>query len=171
MRRAAKLKQKFKMTQKNRYVGIRIWVKLVKVTLRFLPYPHISVLVSRASDRDWHQDWRRPQNWPQRGNRVSPYPKHHIKQLTLLRLSYLKSQGVKMVFATDLVTNVFHEFAEYLYGKNMQVRRWGSEQIFYQRGLKSGAARLGAGEVLSGESQLRRPPGFFIISGNKPLKS
>ena len=27
-----------------------------------------------------------------------------------------------MVFATDLVTNVFHEFAEYLYGKNMQVR-------------------------------------------------
>ena len=26
-----------------------------------------------------------------------------------------------MVFATDLVTNVFHEFAEYLYGKNMQV--------------------------------------------------
>ena len=99
---------------------------------------------------------------------MSPYPKHHIKQLTLLRLSYLKSQGVKMVFATDLVTNVFHEFAEYLYGKNMQVRRWGSEQIFYQRGLKSGAARLGAGEVLSGESQLRRPPGFFIISGHNP---
>ena len=28
-----------------------------------------------------------------------------------------------MVFATDLVTNVFHEFAEYLYGKNMQVKR------------------------------------------------
>ena len=34
---------------------------------------------------------------------------------------YLKSQGVKMVFVLDVVTNVFHQFAEYLYGKNMQV--------------------------------------------------
>ena len=25
-----------------------------------------------------------------------------------------------MVFETDLVTSVFHDFAEYLYGKNMQ---------------------------------------------------
>lgn len=38
-----------------------------------------------------------------------------------LYYSYLKSKGVKMVFILDIVTNVFHQFAEYLYGNNMQV--------------------------------------------------
>ena len=33
---------------------------------------------------------------------------------------YLKSQGVRMVFALDFTTNIFHDFAEYLYGNNMQ---------------------------------------------------
>ena len=42
-----------------------------------------------------------------------------IFKLVIFR--YLKSQGVKMVFVLDVVTNVFHQFAEYLYGKNMQV--------------------------------------------------
>merc|ERR1711970_364932 len=32
---------------------------------------------------------------------------------------YMKSQGVRMVFEFDLTTNVFHSFAEYLYGNNM----------------------------------------------------
>merc|ERR1719312_1179310 len=32
---------------------------------------------------------------------------------------YMKSQGVRMVFEFDLTTNVFHTFAEYLYGNNM----------------------------------------------------
>ena len=75
-----------------------------------------------------------------------------------------------MVFATDLVTNVFHEFAEYLYGKNMQVR--GRYCVFtsLKKDLNSGAAGLGAGQVLSGESQLRRPPGFFIISGHSEFE-
>ena len=31
----------------------------------------------------------------------------------------MKSQGVRMVFEFDLTTNVFHSFAEYLYGNNM----------------------------------------------------
>ena len=37
-----------------------------------------------------------------------------------LAANYLRSQGVHMVFELDLVTNIFHEFAEYLYGNNMQ---------------------------------------------------
>ena len=37
-----------------------------------------------------------------------------------LAANYLKSQGVNMVFALDFTTNIFHEFAEYLYGNNMQ---------------------------------------------------
>ena len=41
--------------------------------------------------------------------------------LIAIYLSYLKSKGVKMVFILDIVTNVFHQFAEYLYGNNMQV--------------------------------------------------
>jgi len=32
---------------------------------------------------------------------------------------YMKSQGVRMVFELDLTTNIFHGFAEYLYGNNM----------------------------------------------------
>ena len=60
-------------------------------------------------------------------------------------LSYLKSQGVKMVFATDLVTNVFHEFAEYLYGKNMQVRDvLFLSIIFHQKCLKLRSSRTGS---------------------------
>ena len=34
--------------------------------------------------------------------------------------NYLKNQGVHMVFALDFTTNIFHDFAEYLYGNNMQ---------------------------------------------------
>merc|ERR1719187_34342 len=32
---------------------------------------------------------------------------------------FMRSQGVRMVFELDLTTNVFHTFAEYLYGNNM----------------------------------------------------
>ena len=73
-----------------------------------------------------------------------------------------------MVFATDLVTNVFHEFAEYLYGKNMQVsEKFVLNGYLLKETRNSGAARLGAWQVLSGESQLWRPSGFLIISGLK----
>jgi len=51
---------------------------------------------------------------------------------------YLKSQGVKMVFATDLVTNVFHEFAEYLYGKNMQEQQDWEPGKYYLASLNFG---------------------------------
>lgn len=51
---------------------------------------------------------------------------------------YLKSQGVKMVFATDLVTNVFHEFAEYLYGKNMQEQQDWEAGKYYLASLNFG---------------------------------
>merc|ERR1719394_1812660 len=33
---------------------------------------------------------------------------------------YMRSNGVRMVFGNDLVTSVFHNFAEYLYGNNME---------------------------------------------------
>ena len=36
-----------------------------------------------------------------------------------------------MVFALDLVTNIFHDFAEYLYGNNMQEQQnWEAGKYF-----------------------------------------
>merc|ERR1712123_77581 len=44
---------------------------------------------------------------------------------------YMKSQGVRMVFEFDLTTNVFHNFAEYLYGNNMvEQRNWEAGKYF-----------------------------------------
>ena len=36
-----------------------------------------------------------------------------------LLFRYMKSHGVRMVFRIDHATNIFHNFAEYLYGNNM----------------------------------------------------
>ena len=45
--------------------------------------------------------------------------------------SYMKSQGVRMVFEFDLTTNVFHNFAEYLYGNNMvEQQNWEAGKYF-----------------------------------------
>jgi len=44
---------------------------------------------------------------------------------------YMKSQGVRMVFEFDLTTNVFHNFAEYLYGNNMvEQQNWEAGKYF-----------------------------------------
>merc|ERR1712227_468935 len=51
---------------------------------------------------------------------------------------YLKSQGVKMVFVLDVVTNVFHQFAEYLYGKNMQEQQDWEPGLYYLSSLNFG---------------------------------
>jgi len=51
---------------------------------------------------------------------------------------YLKSQGVKMVFVLDVVTNVFHQFAEYLYGKNMQEQQDWEPGKYYLSSLNFG---------------------------------
>jgi len=44
---------------------------------------------------------------------------------------YMKSKGVRMVFELDLTTNVFHTFAEYLYGNNMiEQQNWEAGKYF-----------------------------------------
>merc|ERR1712106_743362 len=44
---------------------------------------------------------------------------------------YMKSQGMRMVFEFDLTTNVFHNFAEYLYGNNMvEQQNWEAGKYF-----------------------------------------
>lgn len=44
---------------------------------------------------------------------------------------YLKSKGVRMVFKNNLVTNVFHTFAEYLYNNNMvEQQNWEPGKYF-----------------------------------------
>jgi len=58
---------------------------------------------------------------------------------------YMRSRGVKMVFQWDLTTNVFHEFAEYLYGNNMvEQENWRPGQYFLSSlnfgGLQDSAA-------------------------------
>ena len=57
----------------------------------------------------------------------------------------MRSRGVKMVFQWDLATNVFHEFAEYLYGNNMvEQENWQPGQYFLSSlnfgGLQDSAA-------------------------------
>merc|ERR1712168_832461 len=52
---------------------------------------------------------------------------------------YLKSQGVKMVFVLDIVTNVFHQFAEYLYGNNMQEQQDWEPGKYYLASLNFGS--------------------------------
>merc|ERR1719312_513637 len=45
--------------------------------------------------------------------------------------AYMRSQGVRMVFENDLVTSVFHNFAEYLYGNNMvEQQNWEPGKYF-----------------------------------------
>jgi len=45
--------------------------------------------------------------------------------------AYLRSNGVRMVFQNDLVTSVFHNFAEYLYGNNMvEQQNWEPGKYF-----------------------------------------
>merc|ERR1719206_151759 len=44
---------------------------------------------------------------------------------------YMRSNGVRMVFGNDLVTSVFHNFAEYLYGNNMvEQQNWEPGKYF-----------------------------------------
>ena len=43
----------------------------------------------------------------------------------------MKSQGVRMVFRLDHATNIFHNFAEYLYGNNMvEQQNWEPGKYF-----------------------------------------
>merc|ERR1712218_672929 len=43
----------------------------------------------------------------------------------------MRSNGVRMVFENDLVTSVFHNFAEYLYGNNMvEQQNWEPGKYF-----------------------------------------
>jgi len=45
--------------------------------------------------------------------------------------AYMRSNGVRMVFENDLVTSVFHNFAEYLYGNNMvEQQNWEPGKYF-----------------------------------------
>jgi len=55
-----------------------------------------------------------------------------------LAANYLKSQGVHMVFALDFTTNIFHEFAEYLYGNNMQEQQNWEAGRYYLTSLNFG---------------------------------
>merc|ERR1712106_612666 len=52
--------------------------------------------------------------------------------------AYMRSNGVRMVFENDLVTSVFHKFAEYLYGNNMVEQQSWEPNTYFLASLNFG---------------------------------
>merc|ERR1719376_1884156 len=64
--------------------------------------------------------------------------------------AYMRSNGVRMVFENDLVTSVFHNFAEYLYGNNMvEQQNWEPGKYFLAKLWKTLVTRSFSKTILT----------------------
>jgi hypothetical protein len=75
---------------------------------------------------------------------------------------YMKSQGVRMVFELGLTTNVFHSFAEYLYGNNMVEQQNWEAGKYYLSSLNFG----GLEDTSSFENIFFNDPSFGVKRNN-----